>query len=164
MTAGSFGDILSLLAGGNVKFILIGGLAGIAQGAARATVDVDVVYSRDSGNIQRLVATLSDASPYLRGVPPGLPFRFDEPTVSSGLNFTLTTTVGDLDLIGDVPGGGTYEELLPFTEELELFDVTMRCVTLERLIQLKRASGRPKDLEALSELIALMEERNDNAT
>jgi len=32
-------------------------------------------------------------------------------------------------------------------------------VTLERLIQLKRAAGRPKDLEIIAELQALLEER-----
>ena len=48
--------------------------------------------------------------------------------------------------------------MLPHAEELELFGVPLKCVTLERLIQLKRAAGRPKDLEAISELIALLEE------
>jgi predicted nucleotidyltransferase len=88
-----------------------------------------------------------------------LPFRSDERTIANGLNFTLTTTLGDLDLLGEVSGGGTYAQLLPFTQELMIFGITCRIVTLERLIQLKRAAGRPKDLEALSELQALLEER-----
>jgi predicted nucleotidyltransferase len=79
--------------------------------------------------------------------------------LKSGLNFTLTTTLGDLDLLGEVAGGGSYEQLLPFTQELETFDVRCRFVTLEKLIQLKRAAGRPKDLEAVAELQALLEER-----
>jgi predicted nucleotidyltransferase len=58
-----------------------------------------------------------------------------------------------------VTGGGTYEELLPFTQEITAFGVTLRVVTLERLIQLKRAAGRPKDLQAIAELQALLEER-----
>ncbi len=71
----------------------------------------------------------------------------------------MTTTLGALDLLGEVTGGGAYEQLLPFSEELEAFDVRCRFVTLEKLIQLKRAAGRLKDLEAIAELEALLEER-----
>jgi predicted nucleotidyltransferase len=88
-----------------------------------------------------------------------LPFRWDDLTVAAGLNFTLTTARGDLDLLGEVTGGGTYEQLLPFTAEVTAFGITCRVVTLERLIQLKRAAGRPKDLEVIAELQALLEER-----
>ena len=62
-----------------------------------------------------------------------MPFRWDERTIQSGLNFTLTTTLGDLDLRGEVAGGGTYQQLLPFTEALAAFGITCRVVTLERL-------------------------------
>lgn len=53
--------------------------------------------------------------PYLRGAPPGLPFRWDVATLERGLNFTLTTDVGDLDAFGEITGGGGYEDLLPHT-------------------------------------------------
>jgi hypothetical protein len=97
-------------------------------------------------------------SPYLRGAPPGLPFVLDVPTLRNGLNFTLTTKLGDLDLLGEVAGGGTYKELLPRTFVVEAFGVKFRCVDLPTLIKLKRAAGRPKDLEAIAELEALREE------
>jgi predicted nucleotidyltransferase len=155
----NFREILPLLMRHHVQFILIGGGAGIAHGLARATYDVDVVYARTSENIRRLVEALQPHQPYLRGAPPGLPFRWDERTVAAGLNFTLTTSLGDLDVLGEVTGGGTYEQLLPYTVEVTAFDITLRVVTLERLIQLKRAAGRPKDLEVIAELQALLEER-----
>jgi predicted nucleotidyltransferase len=142
-----------------VRFIVIGGWAAIMHGAARSTNDVDVVYARDAGNIQQLAEALQSWQPYLRGAPPGLPFRWDPPTIRAGLNFTLTTLHGDLDLLGEVAGGGTYEELLPYSQEATAFGITCQVVTLERLIQLKRAAGRPKDLEAIAELQALLEER-----
>jgi hypothetical protein len=123
------------------------------------TYDVDIVYARNPEDLRRLAAALQPYQPYLRGAPPGLPFRWDERTLKSGLNFTLTTTLGDLDLLGEVAGGGSYEQLRPFTQELETFGVRCRFVTLEKLIQLKRAAGRPKDLEAIAELQALLEER-----
>lgn len=76
-----------------------------------------------------------------------------------GLNFTLMTTLGPVDLLGEVAGGGTYEELLPHTEILGAAGISFRCVTLKKLLDLKRASGRPKDLEAIAELTGLLEEQ-----
>lgn len=159
--ATDFRELLVLLDQHQVEFILIGGVAAVAHGLARATYDVDVLYARTPENMRKLVAALSDHQPYLRGVPPGLPFRWDEQTIRAGLNFTLTTSVGDLDLLGEVTGGGSYEELYPFTEILPVFGIQIRVVSLERLIQLKRACGRPKDLLVLAELQGLLEERRD---
>jgi predicted nucleotidyltransferase len=155
----NFREILPILVQNDVRFIVIGGGAALAHGAARLTYDVDIVYARHPEDLRRLAAALQPYQPYLRGAPSGLPFRWDERTLKSGLNFTLTTTLGDLDLLGEVAGGGSYEQLLPFTQELETFGVRCRFVTLEKLIQLKRAAGRPKDLEAIAELQALLEER-----
>jgi predicted nucleotidyltransferase len=88
-----------------------------------------------------------------------LPFTWDTATVSRGLNFTLTTTAGDLDLFGEVILGGTYEDLLPDTELVQVFGIECRCLSLDRLIAIKRAAGRPKDLDAIAELEAIAEER-----
>lgn len=153
-------DVVRLLNANGVQFIVIGGWAAALHGSSRSTVDVDVVYSRTPENIRRLAAALELHHPYLRGAPPGLPFRWDERTIQSGLNFTLTTDVGDLDFLGEVAGGGTYQQLLPSTQEVTVAGLTCRCVTLDRLIQLKRAAGRPKDLEAIAELQAILDERS----
>ncbi len=95
--------------------------------------------------------------------PAGLPFRWDSSTIRMGLNFTLTTTRGAIDVLGEVVGGGTYEALLANTEEGEVFGLRVRVVNLRTLIGLKRAAGRPKDLEAIGELEALLEERDRGA-
>ena len=142
-----------------MEFILVGGLAANVHGAARATYDIDVVYRRSPENLDRLVRALAPLRPYLRGAPPGLPFVFAPDTLKRGLNFTLTTTLGDIDLLGEVVGGGDYEALAPESVSIELFDRSCRCVSLPTLIRLKRAAGRPKDLEAIAELEALREER-----
>lgn len=144
--------LLRLLVGADVRFILIGGLAAVAHGSIRLTQDVDVVYARDRENVERLTRALAPHHPYLRGAPPGLPFAFDATTVQHGLNFTLDCDLGPVDVLGEVTGGGTYEELLSDTVEIELFGVRCRCVTLSKLIHLKRAAGRPKDFEAIAEL------------
>jgi predicted nucleotidyltransferase len=143
---------LRVLTEAGVEFIVIGGMAAAAHGSARSTLDLDVVYARDPENVRRLASALAPHKPYLRGAPPGLPFVFDEQTILHGLNFTLTTDIGDLDLLGEVVGGGTYAELLPHTIEMSAFGVRCRYVTLDALIMLKRAAGRPKDLEAIAEL------------
>ncbi|HXB54176.1 MAG TPA: hypothetical protein VN461_05295 [Vicinamibacteria bacterium] len=152
--------LLRALAQGSVEFILVGGVAATAHGSARLTQDVDVVYSRSSDNLARLASSLAPHSPYPRGAPPGLPFRWDEATLRRGLNFTLTTAIGDLDLFGQLIGGGSYEDLLTETISIRVFAVECRCLGLEGLIRVKRAAGRPKDLEAIAELEALREERD----
>jgi predicted nucleotidyltransferase len=152
-------DVARRLNEHNVRYIVIGGWAAIIHGAARSTNDVDIVYAGDAENLERLADALRPWSTYLRGAPPGLPFRWDAATIRGGLNFTLTTTHGDIDLIGEVAGGGFYEQLLPYSEEVVASGLSTRVVTLERPILLKRAAGRPKDFEALVELEALLEER-----
>jgi len=155
------GGIVGVLVDAGVEVILIGGLAAQAHGSARLTQDEDFVYARSDSNITRLSEALAPFSAYLRGAPPGLPFRFDPETIRRGLNFTLSTTVGDVDLSGEIVGGGGYEQLLPHSVELIVFGRTIRVLDLPALIRAKRAAGRPKDLEAVAELEALIEERRD---
>jgi predicted nucleotidyltransferase len=157
-----FEALLRALTEEKVEFIIVGGAAATAHGSARLTSDLDVVYSRSSENIRRLVAAMRDCQPYLRGAPPNLPFRFDEETVQAGLNFTLTTTAGDLDVLGEISGGGTYERLLPDAIPIRPFGIACLCLGLERLIAVKRAAGRPKDLEAIAELEALRDEKKED--
>ncbi len=146
---------------GGVEFIIVGGAAATIHGSARMTQDLDLVYARTPENIARLAAALAPHSPYLRGAPPGLPFRWDAETIRRGLNFTLTTTLGDLDLLGGIVGGGGYADLLSHSQVVKLSGSEYRCLGLARLIHVKRAAGRPKDLEAVAELEALQEERHD---
>jgi hypothetical protein len=116
-----FADLLRALASGGSEFIVVGGVAAAAHGSPRSTVDLDVVYSRETRNVQAIVQALAPYHPYLREAPPGLPFRFDFATVSAGLNFTLTTDLGWIGLLGEIPGGGRYEDLLPHSITAEAF-------------------------------------------
>lgn len=159
--AAKFEAIYRLLSEGGIKFILIGGGAANAHGAARLTLDVDIVYARDAENLQALVDSLAPLHPYLRGAPPGLPFRLDLRTLRHGLNFTLTSDLGDLDLLGEVAGGGRYEALLPHSRSVIALGVELRCVELDKLIELKRAAGRAKDFEGIAELEIIRQERGD---
>jgi predicted nucleotidyltransferase len=153
-----FRALIRLLTENNVDFIIVGGAAATAHGSARLTLDLDVVYGRDTENISRLVEALRSIQPYLRGVPPGLPFEWSVETIGKGLNFTLITALGALDLLGEIVGGGGYKELLPHTVEIEVAGVNCKCLGLQRLIEVKRAAGRPKDLEVVAELEQILSE------
>lgn len=155
-----FGRLLAAFADAEVQYIIVGGFAATAHGSAFLTVDLDIVYDRAPANINRLVRALAPLAPYLRGAPPGLPFRLDADTMARGLNFTLRTSAGDLDLLGEATGGGTYEALLPHSELRDVLGQACRFVDLDTLIRLKRAAGRPKDLERVAELEALRAERD----
>jgi hypothetical protein len=151
--------ILGALVDAGVEIVVVGGLAAQAHGSARLTQDADFIYRRTAENIERLTAALAPLDPYLRGAPAGLPFRFDRDTVMRGLNFTLTTSRGDVDLLGEIIGGGKYEDVEGHSVKLEVFGRDVLVLSLETLIRVKRAAGRPKDLEAVAELEALLAER-----
>lgn len=155
----NFAALIHTLTDAGVEYILVGGMAATVHGSARLTRDVDVVYARTPANIERLVSALAPHAPYLRGAPPGLPFVWDERTVSRGLNFTLTTALGDIDPLGEITGGGGFDQLLPRSHRVDIFGRAVLCLDLPALIAVKRAAGRPRDLEAVAELEAIAEER-----
>ncbi len=126
-------------------------MAAILHGSARVTFDVE--------NIERLAAALAPYQPYLRDAEPNLPFAWDAKTISGGLNFTLTTDLGDVDLFSEVAGSETYSDVLPDSFDVEAFGVQFKCMDLPTLIRIKEAAGRPKDREALAELRVLLEEQ-----
>ena len=154
-----FATLLRELSSAGVRFIIIGGAAATAHGSARLTQDLDIVYDRSPENLARLVRALTPHQPYLRGAPPGLPFQLDLETLRRGLNFTLTSKLGDVDLFGEIVGGGGYASLEPHAISIELFGVRCLCLGIDKLIDVKRAAGRPKDLEVIAELVAIREGR-----
>ncbi len=151
----NFGSLLTRLARAGVEFVVIGGLAVLTHGHVRATVDLDICYARTPQNLRRLVEALAPIHPRLRGAPEGLPFFFDESTLRNGLNFTLVTDEGELDLLGEVTGVGGYTDLVLQALTTEAFGVEVRLMALEDLIRSKAAAGRPKDLLDLEALKAI---------
>ena len=154
-----FSELLKVMSQGSIEFIVVGGVAAAAHGAARTTLDLDLVYRRTPENLSRIISALATLSPYPRGAPAGLPFQWDERTLKFGSNFTLATTLGSLDLLGEITGGGTYDDLIPHSVKLTVFGTTCLCIDLEKLISVKRAAGRPKDFEAIAELEIIRDEK-----
>ena len=156
-----FEALLGALTREEVEFIIVGGVAATAHGAARLTQDLDVVYARADENLARMERALTPHHPYLRGAPEGLPFVWDVATIRRGLNFTLTTDLGDVDFLGEITGGGLYEDLVGDAVTIEIFESQCLVLGLRKLIEVKRAEGRPKDFEAVAELEHLLEETED---
>ena len=158
MTPTRFSDLLRVLTQHHVDYIVVGGIAAAAHGSVRATYDLDVVYARGGDNIKKVVAALKPLDPYLRGAPPGLPFSWDTDTVQQGQLHSYHQPCS-IDLFGEITGGGSFEDLRSYTTTVHVFDVDCLVLTLDKLIAVKRAAGRPKDLEVIAELEAIAEEQ-----
>ena len=150
--------VIRLLGRHGVEYVLIGGLAAITHGAPLVTRDVDLCYARDRQNLERLVEALGEVHADLRGAEPGLPFLLDARTLARGDAFTFTTDIGWIDIMATPAGTTGYDELARTADEYTLFGHRVLVASLDDLIRMKRAAGRPKDLLAVEELGALLEE------
>ncbi len=152
-----FKAALKTLTGAKVSFIVVGAYAGVIQGSAQVTRDLDICYERTRENMQRIAVALAPYHPRLRGAPANLPFVLDERTLAQGMNFTFETDFGDIDLLGELSGVGQFPELNRDLVLIDLYGMQVRVASLDTLIRSKRAAGRQKDLNALPELEALKE-------
>jgi hypothetical protein len=150
--------VIRLLGRHRVRWVLIGGLAAVTHGAPIVTQDVDICPARDDKNLDRLAAALTEAHAELRGADPRIPFRLDARTLRAGDAFTFTTDVGWLDILGTPAGTAGYDDLARTADEFDLFGQRVLVASVEDLIRMKRAAGRPKDLMAVEELGALRDE------
>jgi predicted nucleotidyltransferase len=149
--------LLEALQKEKVKYLLVGGMAAVAHGMNYVTDDLDICYERKRENLSGLVRALAPAHPRLR-IPGGeLPFIFDEKTLENGLNFTLQTDWGPIDLLGEIQDVGRYETLLPKAVRFEFYGIFVDTISLEDLIRAKQIAGRTKDKLHLLELEAIRE-------
>jgi len=128
-----------------VDFVLIGGVAGNLHGSARITADLDVAYARDPQNLERLARMLLAVHATLRGAPKAIPFLLDAETLAAGQNFTFDTDFGAFDMLGRPEGAPAYSELVQEAPTYELGGQPVRVASLDHLIRMKEAAGRPQD-------------------
>jgi predicted nucleotidyltransferase len=150
------------LANRDVEFVIIGGVALSLHSAAYVTYDIDVCYSRSRENLNRIVRALTPFHPRLRGFPSELPFVWDASTLANGTLFTLATDLGDLDLLGEVDGLGSYDDVLKFSTEWDIYGYKIRVLSVDGLIAAKERAGREKDVAGLQVLYALRDAERDD--
>ncbi len=160
-TVADLSAILEGLIKADVKFILVGGLAAVVQGAPVTTLDVDIVHDRSSENIAKLFKFLKSIDTIFR--------RPDDKIITpkaddfSGLKHALfTTRLGPLDVLAVIEEGKAYEDLINHTIEIEFRGHRIHVLDLEMLIKLKRASNDPKhkqQLPVLEETLRQLEEK-----
>lgn len=140
-----------------VDFVIIGGWSAILHGSSYITSDLDLCYSRQPDNLKRLAKALAPFHARLRDMPRNLPFIWDEATLRNGTIFTLSTDLGEIDLLAEVSGLGGFEEVKKNSVLVQAFDRNVWTLDLPGLIRAKRAAGREKDLRSLPELESLLE-------
>ena len=156
-----FRPILAALSANNVRFVVIGGLAMTAHGSAHVTQDIDLGYSRSRENIEAIARALAEFHPRFTNFPADLPFVWDEKTLRAAANVTLDaripldSEVTRIDLLGDIAGIASFEELWQRSIETELYGMAIRVASVDDLIAMKNAANRPKDQNHLLELLAL---------
>ncbi len=150
--------ILKTLDQHHVRFVVIGGIAGRLWGSTTVTNDLDICYGRDRSNLKVLADALRELKVKLRGADRDLPFVTDARTLELGDDFTFTTVAGNLDCLGTPKGSGGYEALARAATKMDIGGLTVLVASLEDLIQMKRAAGRPKDLVEVEILSAVRDE------
>jgi len=150
-----FRAVIDSLVAHDTEFVIVGAVALVLHGSGRVTRDLDICYARNHENLGRLSAALVRFSPTLRGAPPDLPFKLDVATLQSGLNFTLATSAGDLDLLAELAGLGGFQVVRRLSDPMDLYDHRVHVLSLEGLERAKRAAGRLKDLLDLAEILEI---------
>ena len=141
-----------------VRFVLIGGFAAALRGSPMITGDIDICYARDDANLQALAAALGALGATLRGAPPHVPFQLDAASLKAGDHFTFSTKAGPLDCLGTPTGTKGFADIDASATGEDLDGLSVRVASIDDLIRMKQAAGRPQDLIAVEWLSALRDE------
>ncbi len=132
----------------DVRFILVGGLATVVQGAPVTTIDVDIVHQRTDQNISKLFNFLNSIQAVYRRPDD----KIIEPRVKdlSGMGHALfSTRLGPLDVLAFIEQNQTYDDLIKYTVEIEFRGHTVHVLDIGKIIELKETSDDPKDRQRL---------------
>jgi len=121
---------------------------------------MDVCAPLDDANLDRLIKALDGLHPTWRFRPDKV-FAFDNAERFRGFkNVYLTTDLGILDILGELPGIGSFESLAGRTTDMNVGDgLLCRVLDIDTLIAAKRAAGRQKDLLNVRHLEAIKKKR-----
>lgn len=151
-------ELLATLAGHQIEFIVVGGVAAVLEGAGMMTDDLDVLVETSEANFERLVAALDDLDAVYRD-PAGRTLRPDAKRLGSFRLHLLDTRLGRLDLLRSLePGERTYADLVPRSRLYRIGELEIPVLELSAVIEAKEAADRPKDRAALPLLRRTMDE------
>ena len=155
-----FRALLSVLVEGDVRFVLVGGVAAVLQGVPVHTIDVDVVHARDPENVRHLAKVLRTLEAcYREHLPKRLEPR--EQDLALPGHHLLWTRLGPLDLLGRVAGEKDYEDLIGRAPPADLGQgLRVNVLDLGILVEMKQALDRGKDRSQLPEYRRTLEERS----
>lgn len=139
----------------DVRFVLIGGLALIAHGGTHFTNDVDFSFAVDDENCDKIIALLSPHHPRPLAWLSGTPFIIQKTHLQQMRFLNLKTDLGDIDLLPLPAGIDSFTGLWERSLLLDFGGFSARIASLDDLIAMKKAAGRPKDERHLMELAAL---------
>jgi hypothetical protein len=145
-------ELLQRLTERGVDFVVVGGVAVILQASPRFTKDLDICYAPEQQNLERLGAVLVELGAKLRGLDDDLPFVPDGRALRQTQILTLTTPDGGLDLLVEPDGAPGYPTLRRRADQIDVDGIVVRVASVEDLMAMKRAAGRPQDLVDLESL------------
>ena len=157
-TTSDFLEILRTLSEYKVDFIVVGGVCAVLHGAPMTTFDLDVVHSRSADNLERLLSALHTLDAYYRDRP-GQRLQPKLSHLASPGHQLFLTRFGPLEILGTIGNSLSYSDLITGTVQLQLDDLELRMLTLESLIETKRAAGRDKDKAVLALLNQTLKEK-----
>jgi predicted nucleotidyltransferase len=147
-------ELLGQLVEAEIRFVLVGGLAVNAWGYLRATRDVDLVPDRSPENLTKLDAVLGAL-----GGKVNVDGRLLSPDATSiflktGDRMLIATDLGQIDILQGLPQIPAFAELDAKATTVEMEGLSVRVCSLEHLLEMKRASERPRDRDDLEALEA----------
>lgn len=153
MTGPAFDELLRRLVAGEVRFVLVGGLALNAWGVVRGTKDVDIVVDPALENVRRLADLTVAVGGQVQTRDAFVSSAFSiAALVAQGERVLIDTELGPLDVVQGLSGVPSYDELRDRATEVEVAGVTIAVCSLEDLRAMKRAAGRTRDLADLEDL------------
>ena len=148
--------LIAELGAADVKFVLVEGLAAVAQGAPITTFDVDIVHARDEQNVDALLRFLGSVHARYRGRPKGELLPASRTALLGPGHSLFTTDLGPLDVLGAIEGARAYEDLVHDSLDVEVEGHVIKVLKLATLVELKRGLTNMKNRHVLPILEATL--------